>query len=231
MANDVQSYVTLSRRALVLGMASAIAGCSNVRQSVRPVQTFKQQSITDPRYESIIDHGIEIHALDLSKINPSLLRDNVPFETPFPVGAIIIDIDSRRLYLVEHDNRAIRYSVGVGREEALNFNGRAVVGRKEVWPRWTPTRDMIERMPRYAAYAGGLPGGIENPLGARALYLYRNGADTHFRIHGTNEPATIGSAVSSGCIRLFNHDIIDLFSRVEAGAAVDVFQNGIAQSA
>ena len=143
-------------------------------------------------------------------------------------GSILINIAARRLYLIESNERAIRYSVGVGREEALDFRGAAYVGRKEEWPRWIPTRSMIERIPRYAAYAGGMPGGLGNPLGARALYLYRGGADTYFRIHGTNEPATIGSAVSSGCIRLFDHDIIDLYDRVQIGATVYVRQRDIA---
>jgi lipoprotein-anchoring transpeptidase ErfK/SrfK len=123
---------------------------------------------------------------------------------------------------VQHGGRALRYDVGVGREEALNFRGSAVIGQKAAWPRWIPTADMIRRMPNYAAYAGGMPGGLENPLGARALYLYVDNRDSYFRIHGTNEPATIGSAVSSGCIRLFNQDVIDLYNRVPLGASVVV---------
>src|SRR5208282_5810101 len=110
------------------------------------------------------------------------------------------------------------------REEALNFRGSAVIGRKAEWPHCTPTSDMIHRMPIYAHYAAGLPGGIDNPLGARALYLYRGNQDTDFRLHGTIEPETIGTKVSSGCIRLFNHDIIDLYNRVPVGARVVVLQ-------
>ena len=120
----------------------------------------------------------------------------------------------------------MRYAVGVGREEALNFRGSAVIGRKAEWPHWTPTADMIRRMPIYAHYVNGLPGGISNPLGARALYLYRGNQDTDFRLHGTNEPDTIGTKVSSGCIRLFNHDIIDLYNRVPVGAPVVVLAGG-----
>jgi len=130
------------------------------------------------------------------------------------------------LYLVQARGQAVQYTIGVGREEALNFQGIAIIGRKEEWPSWTPTATMIKRIPRYAAYGSGMAGGIENPLGARALYLYRGGQDTHFRIHGTNEPATIGTAVSSGCIRLLNHDIIDLYARVPLGAPVTVVQSG-----
>ena len=111
-----------------------------------------------------------------------------------------------------------------GGRKPLNFRGSAVVGRKAEWPRWIPTADMIRKIPRYAAYAGGMAGGLENPLGARALYLYVGDRDSYFRIHGTNEPTTIGSAVSSGCIRMFNQDIIDLYNRVPAGTAVVVLQ-------
>ena len=138
---------------------------------------------------------------------------------------MVVNVAQRRLYLVQEGGRALRYAVGVGREEALNFHGSAIIGRKAEWPSWTPTSTMIRAMPRYAAYAGGMPGGIDNPLGARALYLYRDGQDTYFRLHGTTEPETIGTAVSSGCIRLVNQDIIDLYNRVPVGAPVVVLQN------
>ena len=143
---------------------------------------------------------------------------------PYRPGTIVVNVGERRLYLVRPGSAAIRYAVGVGREEALNFRGSAVIGRKAEWPRWSPTEAMMHRMPIYAHYAGGLPGGIDNPLGARALYLYRGNQDTLFRLHGTNEPDTIGEKVSSGCIRLFNHDIIDLYDRVPVGAPVVVQQ-------
>jgi lipoprotein-anchoring transpeptidase ErfK/SrfK len=120
---------------------------------------------------------------------------------------------------------AMRYGVGVGREEALQFKGTATIGRKAEWPRWTPTANMVRRDPeRYGPVAAGLPPGPTNPLGPRALYLYRGGNDTHFRLHGTIEPYTIGTNVSSGCIRLIDQDIIDLYSRVPAGTRVVVQQ-------
>jgi lipoprotein-anchoring transpeptidase ErfK/SrfK len=162
--------------------------------------------------------------LDFATVDPSLLRQEVSYRAPYRPGTVVVNIRERRLYLVEPGGRALRYAVGVGRSEALNFRGSAVIGRKEAWPRWTPTANMMRAIPQYRAYAGGMDGGIENPLGARALYLYRGGADTNFRLHGTNEPESIGRAVSSGCIRLFNQDIIDLYNRVPVGTPVVVQQ-------
>jgi lipoprotein-anchoring transpeptidase ErfK/SrfK len=163
--------------------------------------------------------------VDLTEIDHTLLRSVVRYDGPHRPGTIVVDVDDRHLYLVEQNKAAIRYAVGVGREEALNFQGSAVIGRKEEWPSWTPTASMIARIPRYATYAGGMPGGLGNPLGARALYLYREGKDTFFRIHGTNEPDSIGKAVSSGCIRMLNQDAIDLYQRAPIGAPVVVLQH------
>jgi lipoprotein-anchoring transpeptidase ErfK/SrfK len=218
--------VRVDRRAMLAGLASLLGGCA-----APPGGGFSPLawpgSLGGPgfaAYGPIDDHGHMIPGLDPSTINPDRLRRQVPFAGPYRPGTIVVDVADRRLYLVERGGAAIRYTVGVGREEALNFRGSAVIGRKAEWPRWAPTESMIERMPRYAAYAGGMAGGIGNPLGARALYLYRGNQDTYFRLHGTNEPETIGTAVSSGCIRLFNHDIIDLYNRVPVGAPVVVLQ-------
>ncbi len=140
----------------------------------------------------------------------------------YEIGTIVVDPANRFLYLVEGRFYARRYGVGVGRA-GLAWKGKAIVGRKAEWPRWTPTKNMIKREPeKYARFANGVPGGINNPLGARALYLYRNGRDTLYRIHGTNEPWTIGKAVSNGCIRLVNEHVIDLYERVPVGTKVIV---------
>jgi len=212
----------LNRRVVCGGICVLLAGCSSAPQSLfsgAPSDIDRYAAVYGP----IMDGSTAIPALDLDlAANPDLLRQDVPFSTPYSPGTVVVNIDQRRLYLVQRGGRALRYAVGVGREEALNFRGSAVIGQKAAWPRWIPTADMIRRMPKYAAYAGGMPGGLENPLGARALYLYVDNRDSYFRIHGTNEPATIGSAVSSGCIRLFNQDIIDLYNRVPVGAPVVV---------
>lgn len=196
----------LSRRAVVAGLPLLLGGCVTAG------------------YGPITGEPHVVPPLDFSSIDPSLLRQEVPFRSPYKPGTIVVNVRERRLYLVQPGGRALRYAVGVGRSEALNFQGSAVIGRKEAWPRWTPTANMMRAIPQYRAYAAGMPGGIDNPLGARALYLYRNGVDTHFRLHGTNEPESIGKAVSSGCIRLFNHDIIDLYNRVPIGTPVIVKQ-------
>jgi lipoprotein-anchoring transpeptidase ErfK/SrfK len=174
-------------------------------------------------YGSVNDAGHVIPPLE--QVDPALLRTEVPWTGKERPGTIVVHVAQRRLYLVEQGGKALRYAVGVGRAEALNFRGSAVIGAKAEWPHWTPTEHMMSAMPRYRAFAGGMNGGIDNPLGARALYLYRDGQDTHFRLHGTTEPESIGKAVSSGCIRLFNHDIIDLYNRVPTGTSVIVIQS------
>ncbi|MBL8579111.1 MAG: L,D-transpeptidase [Mesorhizobium sp.] len=140
----------------------------------------------------------------------------------YPAGTIVVVPSDKYLYLIEGNGLARRYGIGVGRA-GLTFKGSAIVGRKAKWPSWRPTDNMIRRDPKkYARYAKGLPGGPNNPLGSRALYLYRNDQDTLYRIHGTTEPWTIGKAVSNGCIRMVNEHVEDLFERVPIGATVVV---------
>ena len=133
-------------------------------------------------------------------------------------GTIVVDTDKKFLYLVEGDGKAIRYGVTVG-EEGLAFKGDAKVGRKAEWPTWTPTAEIKERIAGVPNFVGPGP---HNPMGARALYLYQGNKDTLFRIHGTNQPEYIGQAISSGCIRMLNEDVIDLYTRVPQGADVVV---------
>ncbi|MGR3540772.1 MAG: L,D-transpeptidase [Hasllibacter sp.] len=132
-------------------------------------------------------------------------------------GDIHVDPGLHYIYLIEEGDTAIRYGIAVGRAD-LYESGTFRIGRKAEWPSWTPTANMIRREPEvYEQFADGVPGGPDNPLGARALYLYRGGRDTYLRIHGTPQPWTIGSSVSSGCVRLVNDHIIDLYERVEVG--------------
>ena len=151
-------------------------------------------------------------------IDPAYLPARVDYPTNQSPGTIVIDTRQRYLYLVLEDGKAQRYGVGVGRE-GFGWSGTVRVGRKAEWPTWTPPAAMRARQPYLPA---SMPGGPDNPLGARAMYLYEGGRDTLFRIHGSNEPWTIGHAVSSGCFRMRNEDVIELYSRVGVGTRVVV---------
>ena len=133
-------------------------------------------------------------------------------------GTLTVNTARRKLYLSLDGGRALEYGIGVGRQ-GFSWKGQAFVGRKAYWPGWTPPKEMVARRPDLPSH---MEGGLENPLGARALYLFQGNKDTLFRIHGTNEPDTIGKAVSSGCIRMLNADVIDLYGRVSKGARVVV---------
>ena len=149
-------------------------------------------------------------------------RKTVMFFSGEKPGTIVIKTRERALYFVLGGGKAVRYGVAVGKE-GFSWSGVARVGSKAVNPRWTPPAEMIVRTPRYAKWAGGMPGGIpENPLGVRAIYLFNKGGDTGFRIHGTNAPSSIGTAASSGCIRMLNHEVIELYGKVRIGSKVIV---------
>lgn len=149
-----------------------------------------------------------------SRRGSSIPKEIVDYETKYKVGSVIVETGERRLYLVLPDGKALRYGIGVGRD-GFTWTGQHRVTRKAEWPGWTPPAAMRKRVPDLPAY---MPGGPQNPLGARALYI----GSTLYRIHGTSEPWTIGQAVSSGCIRLTNEDVIDLYERVQVGALVVV---------
>ncbi|MBB3945519.1 lipoprotein-anchoring transpeptidase ErfK/SrfK [Rhizobium skierniewicense] len=205
--------MSISRRGVLFGMPLFLAGCASTN--------FVQQK---QNYAAVPDEKFPLKAMELEKIKPELRRQEVAYETTHPAGTVVVDTPARRLYYVMGNGRAMRYGVGVGRQ-GLALRGNAYIGRKSEWPSWTPTPNMIRREPhKNLKYAGGMPGGPNNPLGARALYLYREGNDTMFRLHGTNQPQSIGHAMSSGCIRMLNHDIIDLYERVPVGARVVVLQ-------
>ena len=153
--------------------------------------------------------------------DPQYAAQVVEYSTGEKPGTIIIDTQDKFLYYVLKDGMAIRYGVGVGKE-GFGWTGTVKIGRKAEWPSWTPPAAMIERRPELVKYAGGMPGGPDNPLGARALYLYDGGRDTMFRIHGTNEPWSIGQNVSSGCFRMLNEHVTELHRIARIGAKVIV---------
>lgn len=175
-----------------------------------------------PEYEGIQDGEYFIPPVEPLHLCCDNIRTEVDYAGDEAPGTIVVDTYARHLYYVLDGGRAVRYAIAVGRE-GIAFRGTGYVGRKQEWPSWQPTRNMIRTRPDlYAEYAAGLPGGLDNPLGARALYLYRGGRDTMFRIHGTIDDASIGRATSAGCIRLFQRDAIDLYNRAETGDTIKV---------
>ena len=175
-------------------------------------------------YAAVVDNGYEIPAIPLDKMDKQFLRQQVNYSSREKPGTIIVDVQKRFLYLIEKDGKAMRYGVGVGKA-GFEWEGNAYVAWKQEWPKWTPPAEMIERKPELEKYSeenGSFPPGLDNPLGARALYLFQNGVDTYFRIHGTTQPETIGHSASNGCIRMLNEHVVDLYDRVPIGTVVTV---------
>ena len=191
---------------LVLGgcMQATLAPSSNASLTARD-----QQLLARPPYAQ-------------ADIPETYRRHIVDYPRREVAGTIMVDTDARYLYYVLPEGKAIRYGVAVG-EEAQAFSGVATVGRMAEWPDWIPTREIQARLGPYPARVAGGPA---NPLGARALYLYAGNKDTLYRVHGTNQPEYIGQAISSGCIRMTNEDVIDLYERVKQGATVVVLPPG-----
>lgn len=214
----------LSRRAFVTALAGTPL-TAIVPSTLFPSLIVAARAAPMPDfYGPVPSEPFPIPAVPTNTISPAFWRQSVSYPSREAPGTIIVNPANRYLYLVQGGGSALRYGVGVGRD-GFAWSGRARVGRKADWPKWTPPASMIARQPELAPYSaanGGYPPGPNNPLGARALYLFRGGKDTLYRIHGTNEPWSIGQAMSSGCIRMLNQDVIDLYRRVAVGARVIV---------
>jgi lipoprotein-anchoring transpeptidase ErfK/SrfK len=195
----------------------------NVQRPVDPALARQYAAL----YAPVNGEPFAVAGVRLSDIDPQYLRKRVYIETVEAPGTIIISAQDRFLYFVEGGGRAIRYGVGVGRQ-GFGWSGVATVKNKQEWPDWYPPKEMIARQAELRRQLSelqsglGMPGGPRNPLGARAMYLWQGNKDTLYRIHGTFEPWTIGQNVSSGCIRMINQDVIDLYERVPLGAKVVV---------
>ncbi|MGH6760564.1 MAG: L,D-transpeptidase [Phyllobacterium sp.] len=235
-----------SRRSVLLGLctasASIVSGCTRSfdvtggmgidttstgsiypsGSAIRP-QISVDKAVTTPEtmYAAVHEAGYSLPAIPYEKIPSKYRRQIVPDPTGEAPGTIVVSLQDRYLYLVQPGGDAIRYGVGIGKDGFL-WSGRANIQYKREWPTWTPPREMIGRKPELAKYVGGMPGGPNNPLGARALYIFKDGVDTQYRVHGSPEWRSIGQSMSSGCVRLINQDIIDLYNRVPGKAPIVV---------
>ncbi len=222
---DVDDHVTdklalsaLHRRSFLFGSAAGLAtlgltGCATT-DDVNLAEVAKLYGpVPDPRFP--------IPAVDVSKVDPKYYRQTVRYDSKEAPGTIIVDPGKHYVYRVEGEGNATRYGANVSRAGFL-WSGEAYVGRKAEWPVWTPPKEMIQRQPEARKYAGGMPGGLDNPLGARTLYLYQNGAYTLYTIYSTSDAESIGTGITSGCTGLLSQDMIDLYSRTPVKTKVIV---------
>ncbi len=214
-----------TRRAFTAYLLSGAAlGLSACARAPEPITVPEVQY--DPGYGPMVDGEFNLPPVPATYTQGVNKRMLVPYNGNESSGVIDVDIYAKFLYLVLPDSMAMRYPIAVGRlGRALTFD--TTVRAKREWPSWTPTANMLRTEPEvYGPFAGGVEGGLTSPLGARALYLYRNGRDTRYRIHGTNDMRSIGNSGSAGCIRLFNQDAIDLYERVGIPTSVRMRSEG-----
>lgn len=215
------------RPSVLIAVSLGLAACNPTLppQVSLAVPEPQRAAAGGPIYEALPNERFPIPAVHAHQLDPKYARQRVRYATRHPPGTVVVDPDAKFLYLVEAGGTAMRYGVGVGRE-GFGWSGTATIERKAQWPTWTPPAAMIKRQPELKPYARGMKPGTENPLGARALYLFQNGRDTLYRLHGTNDPSSIGQDVSSGCVRLVNQDVIDLYQRIPTGSKVVVLPHG-----
>jgi lipoprotein-anchoring transpeptidase ErfK/SrfK len=212
--------------------ASALAGCVQVPKELagsgkthalapNPLPLAQPEPIVEAasgddnavRYAAVTDGDYRLPAIRHAEVDPKYLRQLVDDPTGEAPGTLVVNTKEKHLYLVLKDGKAMRYGVGLGRQ-GYSWKGRAVVQWKRKWPTWTPPSAMIKRKPELEKWRKGMPPGLQNPLGSRALYIYKDGVDTLYRIHGSPEWKSIGKSASAGCVRMFNQDVIDLYDRV-----------------
>lgn len=221
----------LTRRQLLAGAATfsalAVSGCVT---GAPPAPNGTPPPTREPVPPDVLSYygprpaeEFAVPAVDLAKVQPRFWRALVDDPTGERPGTVVVDTPSRFLYWVMPGGKAMRYGVGIGRD-GFAWGGRAMIAYKRKWPKWTPPEDMIGRQPELAKYRNGMPPGLTNPLGARALYIHEGGQDTLYRLHGTMEAWSIGRAVSSGCVRLLFQDVIDLYDRIPDGSPIHVIQ-------
>lgn len=217
-----------SRRAF-LGTAGsfgllAVAGCTTTSPDEPGAEPRPAPAPRNALYSALPGEKFPIPAIKPGQLKRKFQRRQVRYPTDEKPGTVVVDTGKFYLYHVEPGGKAMRYGVGLGRA-GFEWSGRGRIAWKRKWPTWTPPAEMIEREPELAKWSaanGGMPPGLLNPLGSRALYIFQGKRDTLYRLHGTPEVSTIGKAVSSGCVRLVNHDVIDLYERVRPGSAIVV---------
>ncbi len=238
--------------ALVSTLAGAcLAGCASTQSppafSTAAAPPMRQAELAEPAvradaeapasgnvYAELKDSGFVVPAVKPGQVGAAFLRKKVAYASKEPPGTIVIDPANHYLYHIEEGGRATRYGVGVGRE-GFAWAGEATIKSKQEWPDWYPPKEMVARRPDLKPQLAelqsglGMHGGPSNPLGARAMYLWQGDKDTLFRIHGTNEPWTIGQSQSSGCIRMINQDVMDLYEKTPVGARVVVLPTNVAR--
>ncbi len=208
----------LNRRSFLAGSAAGLGTLGLAGCVTRDGLSLAEASAL---YAAMPDERFPIPAADVSKVDPKYYRRTVRYDTKETAGTIIVDPGNYYVYRVEGDGSATRYGANVGRDGFL-WRGDAYVGRKSEWATWTPPKEMIRRQPETAQYARGMPGGLDNPLGARTLHLYQNGAYTLYTIYASSEPDSIGSGITSGCVGLLSQDMIHLYARTPVKTKVVV---------
>ncbi|KQQ49088.1 MULTISPECIES: L,D-transpeptidase [Rhizobium/Agrobacterium group] len=216
--------------ALGLSSVFALTGCASTATKTTPATPASApafvettQIFGDEVYGATTDAGYALPAIPINKVDKRFHRQIVAYETPEKPGTVIVNTRERFLYYILPGGKAVRYGIGVGKQ-GFAWAGEAYVAWKQEWPMWHPPKEMADRKPEVARYVeAGMGPGLTNPLGARAMYLFNEkGQDTLFRIHGSPEWNSIGTAASSGCIRMINQDVIDLYSRVRPGRSSKV---------
>lgn len=225
MQRQSQVSTIVARRAFLVGAgALALAGCTSTRQQVaQPVMPPSPPPVP-PMYYAMPYERFAIPEVDVSQVDQQWWRTDVDYPTDEKTGTVIVDTPNRYLYHIKAGGRATRYGIGVGRDGFL-WSGRGHIAYKREWPRWNPPNEMVARQPELEPYSianGGMEPGLKNPLGSRALYIHQGNRDTIYRIHGSPEFWTIGKAVSSGCIRMLNQDVIHLAENVRDGSTIVV---------
>ncbi|MBZ6415696.1 MULTISPECIES: L,D-transpeptidase [Methylobacterium] len=208
----------LDRRAFLAGSAASLGALGLAGCATTDGMSLAEASAL---YGPVPTEKFPIPATDISKVDPKYYRRTVQYASKEAPGTIVVDPRNYYLYRIEEGGLATRYGANVGRD-GFRWSGDAYVGRKSEWATWTPPREMIKRQPEVAKWARGMPGGLENPLGARTLHLYQNGAYTLYTIYASSEPDSIGSGITSGCVGLLSQDMIHLYERTPVKTKVVV---------